>query len=63
MIGSAVLVVLTNLIAYLVENETLLAQDIANSSITFIFFSVFLAFECVFYKRAKEKKKKESDNF
>ena len=59
MISGAVLVVSTNLIAYLVENEPPIISDIANSVITFTFFSVFLAFECVFYKRAKGKKKEE----
>ena len=59
MISGAVLVASTHLIEYLVENEPQIIADIANSIITFIFFSVFLAFECVFYKRAKEKKKEE----
>ena len=59
MIGSALLVALTIFIAYIVENEIPTLKDIANSLATFIFFSVFLVFECVFYKRAKEKKKEE----
>ena len=60
MISGAVLVVSTNLIAYLVENEPPIIADIANSIITFIFFSAFLVFECVFYKRAKGKKTEEN---
>ena len=59
MISGAVLVVSTNLIAYLVENEPPIIADIANSIITFIFFSVFLVFECVFYKRTKGNKREE----
>ena len=59
MIGSALLVALTIFIAYIVENEIPTLKDIANSLTTCIFFSVFLVFECVFYKRAKEKKKEE----
>ena len=58
MISGAVLVTSTNLIAYLVENEPLIIADIANSTITFIFFSVFLAFECVFLQTRKRKENK-----
>ena len=60
MISVSVLVVSTNLIAYLVEKEPPTIADIANSIITFIFFSVFLAFECVFYKREKGNKREEN---
>ena len=62
MISCAVLVASTNLIAYLVENEPPTIADIANSIITFIFFSVFLAFECVFYKREKANKTVEENS-
>ena len=62
MISAAVLVVSTHLIAYLVENEPPIIADIANSIITFIFFSVFLAFECVFYKREKANKTVEENS-
>ena len=56
------LVVSTNLIAYLVEKEPPTIADIANSIITFIFFSVLLAFECVFYKREKVNKIAEENS-
>ena len=60
MIGSALLVALTIFIAYIVENEIPTLKDIANSLTTCIFFSVFLAFECVFYKRSKGNKREEN---
>ena len=67
MISVAVLVVSTNLIAYLVENEPPIIADSARSIIKFIFFSiflvfecVFLVFECVFYKREKGNKREEN---
>ena len=62
MISGAVLVASTNLIAYLVEKEPPTIADIANSTITFIFFSVFLVFECVFYKREKANKTVEENS-
>ena len=60
MIGSALLVAFTIFIAYIVENEIPTLKDIANSLATFIFFSVFLVFECVFYKREKGNKREEN---
>ncbi len=62
MIDGAVLLVSTNLIACLVENEPLIIADIANATVTFIFFSVFLTFECVFYKREKANKTVEENS-
>lgn len=60
MIGSALLVAVTAFIAYIVENEIPTLKDIANSLTTCIFFSVFLVFECVFYKREKGNKREEN---
>lgn len=56
MISGAILVLSTNLIARLMEKEALIMADIANSTVTFMFFSVFLTFECVFYKHVKVNK-------
>ena len=60
MISSALLVAGTVFIACIVENEIPTPADVVNSIVTFIFFSIFLIFECVFYKRAKEKKTEEN---
>ena len=49
-IGYTILFELTNLIAHLAANEPLTPINIAVSIITFIFFSVFLVYECIFYK-------------
>ena len=65
MVGSMLFSSLTVFAAYLEKSETPLLSEttsfsiIAISFIMFMFFSVFLAFECVFYKRAKVKKKEE----
>ena len=60
MISSALLVAVTVFIACIVENEIPTPADVAIPIVTFIFFSVFLIFECVFYKRAKGKKTEEN---
>lgn len=60
MISSALLVAITVFIACVVENEIPTLADVVNSIVTFIFFSIFLIFECVFYKRAKGKKTEEN---
>ena len=60
MISSALLVAVTVFIACIVENEIPAPADVVNSIVTFIFFSIFLIFECVFYKRAKGKKTEEN---
>ena len=65
MVGSVLFSALTVFAAYLKKSETPLLSEttsfliIAISFIMFIFFSAFLAFECVFYKRTKGKKKEE----
>ena len=65
MVGSMLFSALTVFAAYLEKNEIPLLPEttsfsiIAISFIMFIFFSAFLVFECVFYKRAKGKKKEE----
>ena len=65
MVGSMLFSALTVFAAYLEKNEIPLLPEttsfsiIAISFIMFMFFSVFLAFECVFYKRTKGKKKEE----
>ena len=65
MVGSVFLFALTVFAAYLEANEIPIFPEttsflmIAVSSIMFVFFSVFLVFECVFYKRAKGKKTEE----
>lgn len=60
MISSALLVAVTVFIACIVENEIPTPADVVNSIVTFIFFSIFLIFECVFYKRAKGNKREEN---
>ena len=65
MVGSMLFLALTVFAAYLEANEipifpeTISVSMIAISFIMFIFFSAFLVFECVFYKRAKGKKTEE----
>ena len=60
MISSALLVAVTVFIACIVENEIPTPADVVNSIVTFIFFSVFLIFECIFYKRSKGNKREEN---
>ena len=65
MVGSMLFSSLTVFAAYLKKSEIPLLPKttsfsiIAISFIMFIFFSAFFVFECVFYKRAKGKKKEE----
>ena len=62
MVGSVLFSALTVFAAYLEKSEIPLLPKttsfsiIAISFIMFIFFSAFLVFECVFYKRAKANK-------
>jgi hypothetical protein len=59
LVGSSIFLTLAVFIAYLTENVIPTPADVVNSIVTFIFFSIFLIFECVFYKRAKGKKTEE----
>ena len=65
MVGSVLFSALTVFAAYLEKSEIPLISEttsfsiIAISFIMFMFFSAFLAFECVFYKRAKGNKREE----